>query len=82
MTDTRIKPMATLEDFYPSNNYNCREITDVNYARSLMNSKTSGCWANGEMKDSPYTKLAECSPKTKDDKSLVLYCLTSLLNEG
>lgn len=82
MTETRTKPTATLKDFYPSHAYNCHKITDANYARSLLNGKTSASWANGEMADTPYTKLAQFSPNTKGDKSSVFYCLTSLLNEG
>lgn len=64
-------------EYFPNNLL--AEVFDHEEANNMLNSKASTAWANGPIKGTEWTKLAEASPTQKGDKTLVIVCKTALL---
>lgn len=66
--------MKSLDEHFPSNEYNVFVETDQAKIDVLLKSRGSSCWGQGRIGDTGYFKLASPSKRSRDEKRLVIVC--------
>ena len=66
-----------LGKFFSVKEYWVIVVVDLHDIRKWLDSKSSASWAQGEIPDTDFFKLASFSPQHKGDRMDVLVCLTA-----